>query len=187
VEHDREQPEPGSRHWIEQPAERLGAAPTGPGLGQLAPAGNTALTRLLRPSVQRSALTTQGAGALDPEIGAAIDAERGGGAALPDSLRSEMEHHFGVGLDAVRVHTGGRADELNQSVQADAFTSGTDIFFGGGRDPASAAGRELIAHELTHVVQQATGTAGAEGTVSHPHDPAEAQAAEVARTVAQGG
>jgi hypothetical protein len=133
--------------------------------------------------VQRTALAEQGAGPLDPEIGAAIEAEHGGGAPLPESLRSEMEHHLGVGLDPVRVHTGPRADLLSRSVQAEAFTTGTDIFFSGGRfDPASQGGRELIAHELTHVVQQSGG--GGEAAVSHPHDPAEVQATEVARSFA---
>jgi hypothetical protein len=164
------------------PAPEADAARTA--LGPLAPAGNGALTRLLRGPVQRSELAVQGAGALDPEIGAAIEAEQGGGSPLPAPLRSEMEHHLGVGLEPVRVHTGPRADQLSRSVQADAFTTGTDIFFGGGRyDPGTGGGRELIAHELTHVVQQSTGAVGEAGTVSHPHDPAELQAAEVGRSI----
>jgi hypothetical protein len=181
VEHDQElDPRPAGRHRPPLPG-----TDRAPGmLGSLAPAGNSALTRLLRGPVQRSAAVSQGAGELDPEIGSAIAAEQGGGSPLPAPLRSEMEHHLGVGLDAVRVHTGGRADELSRSVQADAFTSGTDIFFGGGRyDPGSGGGRELIAHELAHVVQQGTGAGGPEGTVSHPHDPAELQAAEVGRSI----
>ncbi len=181
MEHDQElELRPAGRH--RPPVPETDRAPGM--LGPLAPAGNSALTRLLRGPVQRSAAATQGAGELDPEIGSAIAAEQGGGSPLPAPLRSEMEHHLGVGLDAVRVHTGARADELSRSVQADAFTTGTDIFFGGGRyDPGSGGGRELIAHELAHVVQQGTGAGGPEGTVSHPHDPAELQAAEVGRSI----
>jgi hypothetical protein len=162
-------------------------APPGP-LGRLAPAGNGALTRLLRGPVQRSALAEQGAGPLDQEIGAAIDAEHGGGSPLADPVRAEMEHHFGLDLGAVRLHTGTNAAALSRSVQAEAFTTGTDIFLGGGSlDASSSTGKELLAHELTHVVQQATGAAGDAATVSHPHDPAEVQAREVGRTVADAG
>ena len=55
----------------------------------------------------------------------------------------------------MRVHTGPRADSLNHTLQAKAFTTGQDIFFRqGAYNPASSGGQELLAHELTHVVQQ---------------------------------
>src|SRR5690349_9771950 len=98
-------------------------------LGPAAAAGNQAVAGLL---VHRRELATQGAGPLDPQIGAAIDAARGGGAALPEAVRADMEHHLGADFSAVRVHTGARADTLNRAVQAEAFTTGTDIFFSGG-------------------------------------------------------
>jgi hypothetical protein len=70
-------------------------------------------------------------------------------------------------------------------VQAEAFTSGADVFLSAGRtDTASTDGRRLLAHELTHVVQQATGTAGPDGQVSHPGDPSEVEAARVGDAVA---
>src|SRR4030095_4569821 len=87
-------------------------------------------------------------------------------------------------LSPVRVHTDGAAATLNRAVQAEAFTTGTDIFFAPGRyDPSSSAGRGLLAHELTHVVQQSSGAGGPGGTVSHPDDPAELEAAAVADQV----
>jgi hypothetical protein len=143
-------------------------------------AGNAAASRL----VHRSALPAQGAGALDPQTAAAIDAERGGGSPLADLVRSDMERHLGVDLSGVRVHTGPAADTLSRAVTAKAFTTGTDVFFGAGRyDPTSRAGRELLAHELTHVVQQAQDP-GSVARVSHEDDPTEVEARAVARSVA---
>jgi outer membrane protein OmpA-like peptidoglycan-associated protein len=164
------------RERAEQPAA-VDAVPPAPAPVRPQPVGNAALGRAL----QRFA-TSQGAGPLDPGIGAAIDAARGGGSQLPDAERTEMEGQFGTDLSAVRVHTGGQADELNRSVQARAFTVGTDIFVsGGGYD------RELLAHELTHVVQQGGGLAADRPTVSHPADPEEVEARRVAAAIAHGG
>jgi uncharacterized protein DUF4157 len=159
---------------------RLPAAPSA-----LAPAGNGAVGRLMRAATeQRADLPAQDAGPLNPEIAAAIDAERGGGAPLPEGIRTEMEGHLGVDLSPVRVHTGQRADTLNRAVNAQAFTTGTDVFFSAGRyDPASPSGRELIAHELTHVAQQAGGTVDTGARVSHPADAAEVEARDVAHRV----
>jgi hypothetical protein len=183
VEHDFEQERGGAtRRPATGPAALPAAAVPLP-----AAAGNAAITRLVR-QVRRKELGNQGAGPLDPEIGAAIEAERGGGSPLAAPVRAEMEHHFGLDLGAVRLHTGSNAAALSRSVQAEAFTTGTDIFLGGGNlDASSPAGRELLAHELTHVVQQSTGATGADATVSDPHDPAEVQAGEVGRMVAGAG
>ena len=66
-----------------------------------------------------------------------------------------MEQAFGADFSGVKVHTDGQSDQLNQSIQARAFTTGQDIFFRQGQyDPGSKGGQELLAHELTHVVQQ---------------------------------
>lgn len=152
------------------------------------PGGNAAVARLMRSSSggppnedPGEAPPSQGAGPLDPRIAASIEAERArGGAPLPAGLRAEMEHGFGVDLSQVRVHTGPRAAALNRSVQAEAFTTGADIFLGGtGLHGDSPSDRRLLAHELTHVVQQAAGE-GTPGTVSHPGDPAEVEAERVA-------
>lgn len=154
--------------------------------------GNAAFTSLIRSAgpgrpagVQRAAAGSQGAGPLDPEIAGAIDAQRGGGAPLPKDVRADMEHHLGHGLEHVRVHTGAGADTVSRAVQAEAFTTGNDVFFAQGRyDPASASGRGLLAHELTHVVQQTTGAVDNESRVSHPSEPSEVQAAQVGAAVA---
>jgi hypothetical protein len=135
--------------------------------------GNRAFAR----AVQRSASGSQGAGPLDEEIAGSIDARRGGGAPLRDDVRTDMEDHLGVDLSSVKVHTDSASDSLNRSVQAEAFTSGSDVFFSSGKyDPDSASGRSLLAHELTHVVQQSTGAGVKPGEVSRPEDPAEVEA-----------
>jgi hypothetical protein len=66
-----------------------------------------------------------------------------------------MEGAFGADFSGVKVHTDSKSHELNQSIQARAFTTGQDIFFRQGEyNPGSRPGQELLAHELTHVVQQ---------------------------------
>jgi hypothetical protein len=83
---------------------------------------------------------------------------RGGGRPLDDSVRTDMEGRFGEDFSGVRVHTDGQASESARSVNAHAYTVGSDIVFAGGRyDPASQTGQRTIAHELTHVVQQRSG------------------------------
>lgn len=83
---------------------------------------------------------------------------KGDGRPLPTKTRVEMESQFGVDFRNVRLHTGNDASRLTNSMKAEAFTSGKDIYLGEGKfQPESTQGRELLAHELTHVVQQATG------------------------------
>ena len=78
-----------------------------------------------------------------------------GGAPLPESARAYFEPRFGYDFSGVRVHTGVAAHAAARSVQARAFALGTDVVFGTGEyAPDSRAGRRLLAHELTHVVQQ---------------------------------
>jgi hypothetical protein len=79
----------------------------------------------------------------------------GGGGALPESVRSFMEPRFRADFSRVRIHTDGRADAASRQIQARAFTVGERIYFAGGQfRPETAEGRELIAHELTHTIQQ---------------------------------
>ena len=94
-------------------------------------------------------------GDVDTDVARSIQSAKGGGAPLHDGVRSSMEQGFGADFSGVRVHTGGQADALNRSLNARAFTTGNDIFFGKGQyNPGSSGGQELIAHELTHTVQQ---------------------------------
>jgi hypothetical protein len=84
----------------------------------------------------------------------------GVGAPLPPEARSELERQFGADFSSVRVHTDAAAAEAARATSAHAFTYGDHIAFAPGRfDTASMGGRQLLAHELTHVVQQGLGTA----------------------------
>jgi hypothetical protein len=92
------------------------------------------------------------------DLEGAIQGARGSGQPLDESVREPMEREFGADFSGVRVHTDAKSDELNQSIQAKAFTTGSDIFFRQGEyEPTSRGGQELLAHELTHVVQQKGG------------------------------
>ena len=85
----------------------------------------------------------------------AINQAKGSGQPLPEGTQTQMSQALGVDLSGVRIHTDSRADGLNQSLQAKAFTTGQDIFFRqGAYSDSSSAGQQLLAHELTHVQQQ---------------------------------
>src|SRR5438876_9351175 len=105
------------------------------------------------------------------------------GTPLDRETRGFMESRLGADFSDVRVHTDAKASESAQSVQAQAYTVGTDVVFQSGKyAPESDSGKRMLAHELTHVVQQRSGpVAGtpAEGgiKISHPADSFE-QAAE---------
>ena len=95
-----------------------------------------------------------------PETQAAIDAMRGGGAPLDPTARAFMEPRFGHDFSQVRVHTDTRAATVARSLDALAFTVGNDIAFAPGQyRPGSDEGRALLAHELTHTLQQTGGAA----------------------------
>jgi len=84
------------------------------------------------------------------------------GAPLDSTTRTYMEQRFGHDFDKVRVHTGGQADTAARQINSLAFTLGNDVVFREGQyAPHSNEGRRLLAHELTHVVQQSAGFATA--------------------------
>jgi len=88
-------------------------------------------------------------------VAANIHAMNGGGRPLPSTTRAFLEPRFGADFSQVRVHTDSRAAGTANSIQARAFTVGSNIAFGAGQyAPESGEGRRLLAHELTHVIQQ---------------------------------
>lgn len=90
-----------------------------------------------------------------PEVTAGIHSSMSGGAPLSDNVRHFMEPRFGADFSQVRVHAGDEAAQLSADLNAHAFTVGNHIYFGRNQyQPDSASGKELIAHELTHTVQQ---------------------------------
>jgi osmotically-inducible protein OsmY len=106
------------------------------------------------------------------------------GRPLDSATRSLMEPHFGYDFSRVRVHTDRPAAESAQALSANAYTAGNHVAFGAGRyTPGTSGGKHLLAHELTHVVQQAKGPVPAtrvvDGlSVSHPQDHFEQAARE---------
>jgi len=123
-------------------------------------------------------------GRAHPDVTAQIAATRGHGEPLPPAVREPMAAALGDGFSDVRVHTDALAASLARSVQARAFTTGADIYFGAGEfQPASSQGREMLAHELAHVVQQRGMPTSGPLTVSDPGDALEVQAEQVARSV----
>lgn len=88
-------------------------------------------------------------------LGSSIQSARVSGQPLADTIRQPMEQAFGTDFSGVKIHTDSIADNLSQSIQARAFTTGKNIFFKQGEyNPSSKQGQELLAHELTHVIQQ---------------------------------
>ena len=83
---------------------------------------------------------------------------KGKGNPLNKSIREYFEPRFGVDLGNVKIHTDSNANQLANSINAKAFTFGNDIVFGKGEyQPDSISGKKLIAHELTHTMQQDDG------------------------------
>jgi hypothetical protein len=88
-------------------------------------------------------------------LSAAVQNAQGNGQSLPEGNRKPLERAFGSNFENVNIHTDAEADQLSRSMQARAFTVGSDIYFrqnAYARD--STSGQRLLAHELTHVIQQ---------------------------------
>ena len=94
-----------------------------------------------------------------------LNARKGMGNPLPEGVKAEMEAAFGTDFQSVRIHTDEPAIQLNRQLVSLAFTHGQDIFFNEGEyNPSSTEGQKLLAHELTHVVQQASRVSGKGGS-----------------------
>ncbi|HST20354.1 MAG TPA: DUF4157 domain-containing protein [Blastocatellia bacterium] len=111
-----------------------------------------------RPEEETTVQAKEGAGEapeVTPEVESGITNLQSGGEPLSENVRAEFEPRFGQDFSEVRVHKGGQAEESARSLNARAYTTGRDIAFGAGEyKPETDEGKKLIAHELTHVVQQ---------------------------------
>jgi hypothetical protein len=145
--------------------------------GRLDVAGPAGLARL-----QRAAGNASTSALMDEERSPVHDVIASGGSPLPADVRADMEGRFGNDFGDVRVHTDGSASQSAKSVNAQAYTVGSNIVFQRDKyDPGSDAGRHMLAHELTHVVQQRSGPvdgtdAGGGVKVSDPSDRFEREA-----------
>jgi hypothetical protein len=125
------------------------------------PASRPPFAAQLQPRAPLQRTNVQPAAVLLPRHVAAVPS--GGGHALPPAVRQKMEAYFGASFADVRVHVGPHAAAIGAHV----FTRGSDIHFAPGQyDPHSVRGQEVLAHELTHVVQQRR------GRVANPFSPA---------------
>ena len=125
-----------------------------------------------------------GGAVLDETIARAIHSKRGSGEQLDASAADTIGKSMGQDFSDVQVHKDAEADKLNKQVHAEAFTTGKDIFFREGKyDPVSSEGQKLLAHELTHVVQQRDAPPASELRVSDPNEASEQQAKSTAEKV----
>lgn len=129
------------------PPQMVGEAAQGP---QPAPP-----IRRVPAAAQRAAEEGDGGFAVGAGFEGELARASGGGRPLPADLRQRVEPVYGASFEGVRVHAGADSAALAESIQAKAFTHGRDIHFNAGEyNPDSSVGQRLIAHELTHVVQQ---------------------------------
>jgi hypothetical protein len=170
---------PQNKPAEKKPAE--GPAAENPLAGLQQQVGNQAVQRLI---AQR-----QGGGPAETDEATTdqINQLRGSGQSLDGAVQRELGTRMGADFSGVNVHATPEADDLNQRLGARAFTTGQDIFFRQGEyDPHSSGGKELLAHELTHVVQQREGVSNspaAKMVVNPPDDSYEREADTVAKQV----
>ena len=90
-----------------------------------------------------------------PTVEASLNSSMGNGSPLPLNTRMQMENSIGADFSGVRLHTDSAAVQMNMDLHSQAFTHGSDIYFNSGKyDTNSVGGKHLLAHELSHTVQQ---------------------------------
>ena len=99
-----------------------------------------------------------GGGVATSELNSLLNSTKASGTPMPAFTNQFMSNAFSSDFSGVRVHTGSKAIQMNQGLNARAFTHGSDIYFNKGQyQPGSFEGKKLLGHELTHVVQQKAG------------------------------
>ncbi|NOT50465.1 MAG: DUF4157 domain-containing protein [Chitinophagaceae bacterium] len=105
-----------------------------------------------------------------------LSSSKGGGTALPGDTRQFMEDRFNADFSGVRIHTGNHAESMSSQINAQAFTHGNDIYFNNGKySPDTSQGSTLLAHELTHTIQQ--------GASSHNSSPSSSSSTVSAKPI----
>ncbi len=111
----------------------------------------------IRPIVQKRSNAV--GGNAPSNLSKPLSGSKGSGQPMPTATQQFMGNGFGTDFSHVKIHTDNRAVQMNRQLNAKAFTNGSDIYFNQGQyNPQSTAGKHLLAHELTHVVQQGNGT-----------------------------
>lgn len=114
----------------------------------------------------------EGSSSASPQVSSKIANSAGKGSPLSPKTQQEMSSSFGTDFSHVRVHNDSEAVGMNKELQAQAFTHGNDIYFNEGKyNPNSPDGKFLLAHELTHVVQQGGGNSFQKNTIQPYRSP----------------
>jgi peptidoglycan hydrolase-like protein with peptidoglycan-binding domain len=132
----------------------------------------------------------EGNAAASSNLGSRIQSQLGAGSPLEANAQATFGNALQHDFSNVRVHADSEADTLSRSVNARAFTTGQDIFFKQGNfNPASSDGQKLLAHELTHIIQQSketvSGTPMGDVSISDPNDRFEQEASAKAESVSK--
>lgn len=116
---------------------------------------------------------SNGEAAVSDSVSGRIQSSMGGGSQMEGSTKNFMESRFGADFSDVKIHTGDEPAQLNRSLDAKAFTVNNNIFFNSGQyQPETDAGKHLLAHELTHTIQQ-SGYGGANSNAVVRRTPAD--------------
>ncbi|WP_290804767.1 DUF4157 domain-containing protein [Flavobacterium sp.] len=114
------------------------------------------LAESITPLIQRS--SSEKGGEASTQVENQINSSKGNGATMDGETKNFMETRFGTDFSDVKIHTGSQAVQMSRELNAHAFTVGNDIYFNEGKyNPNSDSGKHLLAHELTHTVQQSGG------------------------------
>ncbi|HUS12539.1 MAG TPA: DUF4157 domain-containing protein [Pyrinomonadaceae bacterium] len=137
--------------------------------------------------MQRRPADHQASGQVTPTASVVDEGLQSSAHSLDANTRRSMESHFGQTFEHVRVHNDATAANSARQVDALAYTVGNDIIFGANQyKPDTDEGRHLLAHELTHTIQQSNGVAFDKIRMTEDGDPLEQEAEAVARGVVSG-
>ncbi|BAZ31240.1 hypothetical protein NIES4074_37120 [Cylindrospermum sp. NIES-4074] len=146
-------------HQGKQPEESIQRQPIATSITPLVQRFTGVIQRLTEEKLQaKAAIQTKGEGGASPatpDLETRLASNKSGGTPLDKETRSFMEPRFGADFSSVKVHTDSSSVQMNKELGAQAFTHGHDVYFGAGKyNPGADDGKRLLAHELTHVVQQ---------------------------------
>lgn len=126
--------------------------------------------------IQRQA---EGQSPVSSNVTTKIQGGMAGGSPLPMTVRRFMEPRFGTDFSRIRIHAGSESATLNRQLNAQAFAISNHIFFGKDKlNPESREGKELIAHELTHTIQQGAAVQRSEELIVTQQSPTQVQRQE---------
>ena len=114
--------------------------------------------KVQRKSISPIQSKSEGNTAVSDTVASSIQSSKGKGSSLDANTNSFMSSRFGHDFSAVKIYTNNEAIQMNRELNAKAFTVGNDIYFNAGQyQPDSSSGKQLLAHELTHTLQQGNG------------------------------